>query len=227
MYKRTFILLITLLTIFLFLNFGNFLDITKEPQKADIIVALGGDRYGCRVKKATFLYKEGFSTSGLLLYTGPDGLHSDFKEFRSKKQYFLDQNIKDKNIFHIKRITNTMEELFFIKKYMLYNNYKSVIFISHPHHSRRIETLANIIADYKENGLTLSIVSSNPLWWEKDKYYTNKTSLTAASLESVKLVYNLIKYNPLLIKYTSYSKRNKEKLWDNILKNNNYSVKYD
>ncbi len=226
MYKKMFFLLFTII-VYLFLNLGNFMDVTKKAQKSDIIVSLGGDHYGSRIKKATSLYKEGFSTSGLLLYTGPDDLHNDFKEFRSKKQYFLDQKIKDKNTLHIERITNTMEELFFIKKYMLYNNYKSVIFISHPHHSRRIETLANIIAGYKENGLTLSIVSSNPLWWEKDKYYTNKTSLTAASLESVKLVYNLIKYNPLLIKYTSYSKRNKEKLWDNILKNNNYSVKYD
>ncbi len=225
--KRILFLFITIITVYLFLNLGNFMDITEEAKKSDIIVSLGGDHYGCRVKKTVSLYKQGISSSGILLYTGPDDLHRDFKEFRSKKQYFLDQNIKDENIFHVNRITNTMEELFFIKKYMLHNNYKSVVFVSHPHHSRRIEMLANIIAGYKDNGLNLSIVNCNPVYWEKNKYYTNKTALTATLLDAVKLVYNLVKYNPLLIKYTGYSKINREKLWDNILKNSNSSVKYD
>jgi len=199
------------------------MDVTQKAQKADIIVTLGGDDYGCRVKKAVSLYNKGISSSGILLYTGPD----DTLNIKSKRQYFLNQNLKNKNILHVYRITNTMEELLFIKKYMIYNNYKSVVFISHPHHSRRIKILANVIAGYKDNNLKLSIVSCNPVWWNKNKYYANKISLTATLLASIKLMYNLIKYNPLLIKYTSYSKRNKDLIWDNMIKNNIFSVEYE
>ena len=115
--NKKIILFITIIIVYLFLNLGNFMDVTEKPQQADIIVSLGGDDYGCRVKKAVSLYKKGISTSKILLYTGPDETHSNFKEFRSKKQYFLNQNLKNKNILHVYRITNTMEELLFIKKY--------------------------------------------------------------------------------------------------------------
>lgn len=219
-----FFLFIGTISVYLFLNLGNFMDVTKMPQKADIIVSLGGDQRGYRIKKALSLYKKGISNSKILIYTGPNDTHSSFNKSRSKKQYLLNQNLKNKNIFHIREVANTMEEIFFIKKYMLYNNYKSVLFVSHPHHSRRIEILANVIAGYKDNNLNLSVASCNPVWWEKDKYYTNIIPLAATIKETVKLIYNLVKYTPLLIKYTDYSKRDREKQWNNILSNNNFSV---
>ena len=40
------------------LNAGKILDISQKPQKADIIVVLGGDWFGYRVKKALALYTE-------------------------------------------------------------------------------------------------------------------------------------------------------------------------
>ena len=212
--------LVTTLGIYLFLNLGNFMDVTKEPKKADIIVALGGGTSEYRLKKAISLYKQGMSKSKIFIYTGKDTTNNSFQGFNSKKQYILSQEIKNENIFHINKsmITNTMEELFFIKKYMLYNNYKSVIFVSDSEHSRRIETLANIIADYEENGLEFSIVSCNPTNWDKNSYYTNKLSLVATMREAMKLVYNLIKYNSLGIVHTDYYEHSKDIKWDKILK---------
>jgi len=107
-----------------------------------------------------------------------------------------------------------MEEVLFIKKYMLHNNYKSVLFVSHPQHSRRISSLANLIAGYKDVGLSLSVVSCNPGWWKKSRYYTSKTSFIVTMHEMEKLFYNLLKYSPLLIDFTSYKKNNKDSLWE-------------
>ena len=69
-------------------------------------------------------------------------------------------------------------------------------------------------------------MSNDLAWWKKNTYFTNKAALKATLLETVKLMYNLIKYSPLLIKYTNYSKRNKEIEWDNIVKNNKFNAKY-
>ena len=220
MNRTVFLLLISILGIYLFLNLGNFIDVTREPKKADIIVALGGGESGERLKKAISLYKKGLSKSKIFIYTGTDNTNNNFQEFNSRKQYILNQNIQNENIFHVdkKMITNTMEELLFIKKYMLYNNYKSVLFVSHPQHSRRISVLANFIANYKENDLQFSIVSCDLEWWDKSNYYKNKTSLVTTFRETMKLIYNLLKYNFIHIKYTDYYEQEKELKWDNILK---------
>ena len=220
MNKMIFLLLIPVLGIYLFLNLGNFIDVTEKPRKTDIIVALGGGTSGDRLKKAISLYKKGFSKSNIFIYTGTDNTQGNFEEFNSRKQYLLSQNIKSENIFHVnkKMITNTMEELLFIKKYMLYNNYKSVLFVSCPQHSRRISVLANFIANYKENDLQFSIVGCDLDWWDKSNYYKNKTSLVTTFRETMKLIYNLLKYNFIHIKYTDYYEQDKELKWDNILK---------
>jgi len=220
MKKIIFLLLITILVIYLFLNLGNFMDVTEKPRKADIIVSLGGGMSGDRLKKAISLYKEGFSKSKIFIYTGTDSAEGNFQEFNSRKQYLLSQNIKSKNIFHVDKnmITNTMEELLFIKKYMLYTNYKSVLFVSHPQHSRRISVLANFLANYKENDLQFSIVSCDLDSWNKSNYYKNKTSLVTTLRETMKLIYNLMKYNFIHIKHTDYYEQHKDVKWDNILK---------
>ena len=100
-----------------------------------------------------------------------------------------------------------MEELLFIKKYMLYNNYKSVLFVSHPQHSRRISVLANFIANYKENDLQFSIVSCDLEWWDKSNYYKNKTSLiTTFGLKTDILVLTIITIVLLSISTRFFSK---------------------
>lgn len=217
MFKIIFITIFFLLMfVYAFLNLDNFIDVTIKPKKADIIVSLGGDYSGCRLKKALSLYEEGLSKSGEFIYTGVDklGLVS------SRKQFLIDNKVDKKKIIHInkKLITNTMEEIFFIKKYMLYNNLKSVLIVSHPQHSRRIRTLSKYIANYKESGLNLYIASCNPSWWNKNTYNLNDTSFKVTMREMIKLVYNVVKYSPLFIGYTTYMTRDKESLWENFLK---------
>ncbi len=213
-----FFFLLLLISLFVFLNLGKFLDITKKPQKADIIVSLGGAS-GCRMKTALDLYKEGFSNSSKFIYTGKDSIGKSYSEKNSRKDYLLKNGVKEKNIIHINRsmITNTMEEVFFIKEYMLKHKYKTVIFVSHPHHSRRISTLANVIANYKDVELKLEVVSCNPSWWHKERYYLDETSIKISISETVKLFYNLLKYSPPLIRHTKYTQKIQNNKWTKAL----------
>ncbi len=222
MYKVFFVFIfIVIIGIYLFLNLGKFIDVSKEPVKSDIIVSLGGDYSGCRIREALHLYKQGFSISGKFMYTSRDSVSSSIDKSESRKQYLLNNEVRAKDIVHVRKemVFNTMEEVLFIKKYMLFHNYKSVLIVSHPQHSRRIQTFAKYIADYKKYGLDLHIASCHPRWWNAAKYYENETSFKVTIQEFLKLVYNLLKYNPLMIQYTNYYKSDKEKLWDDEIRN--------
>jgi len=209
--------LVGIFGLYIFLNLGNFVDVSKKPVQSDIIVALGGDYSGCRLKEALKLYKEGFSRSGKILYTSRDSVSKFLDKSGSRRQYLLNNGVAENDIVHIRRemVSNTMEEVLFIKKYMLYHHYNSVLIVSHPQHSRRIQTFAQYIADYKDVGLVLNITACHPKWWNANRYYKNETAFKTAVLEFEKLVYNLLKYNSLMIHYTNYWRSDKAKLWDN------------
>ncbi len=216
--KSIFFLLFFLLGLTIFLNLGRFIDVTQKPVPADIIVSLGGDSGG-RIKTALSLYKEGYSKSGKFIYTNRDSIGKWVTPTLSKKVYLQNNGIASGDIIYIDRsiIINTMEEIYFIKKYMLAHNYKSVLFVSHPQHSRRIATLAETIADYEEAGLHLQVASCNPSWWNRTAYYTNEASFKVTILEMGKLVYNLVKYGTPLTHYTKYNKRINSMEWEEAL----------
>lgn len=206
-------------TIIIFINLGRFVDISQKPDKADIIVSLGGGLSGCRLKTTLLLYKNGYSKSGKFIYTGTDFLDKDVDPSLSRKEYLLNNGIKNKDIIHIGKsvIANTMEEVYFIKKYMLAHHYKSVIFVSHPQHSRRISTLAKTVADYEEAGLHLVVASCNPSWWNRNAYYINELAFKETINETGKLIYNLIKYGTPLIQFTKYAKKMQNREWEIVL----------
>jgi hypothetical protein len=111
-----------------------------------------------------------------------------------------------------------MEEVFFIKQYMQKHHYKTVIFVSHPQHSRRIDFMARHIANYDEAGLELRIVSCNPSWWDREHYYNTEVGYKVAIYETIKLFYNAFKYNPLLIGDTAYGQKVKNNEWEKAIK---------
>lgn len=137
----------------------------------------------------------------------------------SRRDYLLSSGVKPQNIVHVDKniIFNTMEEVFFIKMYMLKHNMKSVVFVSHPQHSRRISALAKNVADYEGSGLKFSVASCNPVWWDRDHYYKNKTALLVTAHETGKLFYNLLKYGTPLIGRTQYSKKISNGEWERAL----------
>jgi len=218
MIKSIVVIIICLfICLLVFMNLGRFVDVTEEPSQSDIIVSLGGDYSGCRLKTAITFYKNGYSKSKKFIYTGRDHITKTIESSGSRTKYLLNQHMQNKNLIHIDKsiLANTMEEVFFIKKYMLTHNYKSVIFVSHPQHSRRISTLAKYIANYEKSGLTLQVVSCNPIWWNKS--LSNKISIHVTIREIGKLFYNLIKYGTPLVHYTKYAKKIKNGEWKSAL----------
>lgn len=197
-----------LLLIAVFLLLGRFVDVTEPPEPADVIVALGGDESGCRLQKALQYYQEGNSLSRKFLYTYVDMLSNRAMSKSGSRRIYLEENgVIPTDIVHIDEnvVYNTMEEVFFVKQYLLAHNYHSVLFVSHPQHSRRIEWMARYLADYDGSGLRFQVAGCEPYWWHRNTYFQNKIGFAVAVQELAKIVYNFFKYNPLLIDKTEYA----------------------
>lgn len=185
---------IILFGIYGFFNFGNYLDISNKPVKSDLIVCLGGTKDLSRIKKSVALFKYGYSKTNIVLVTG--GTNYTKKDHNADKRIAY-LNELDNNITAIYNpyTENTAEEILYIKKYMKENKYKTVTIVSDPPYTRRINMLADIFS-LNEIG-DVNIVSSEPTWWTKERYYLNKYSRSMALSEFVKIPYNYLLYGVL------------------------------
>ncbi|TLP36824.1 YdcF family protein [Arcobacter arenosus] len=181
--------------LFSFLNLGNFLDATKKPIKADLIVSLGGNGIS-RLKTSIELQKQGYINSNIIVLTGYEGTaltkSKNIPDARLKivnqKKYNYINFIREENL------KNTAEEVIFVKKFMKRKNFKSVIFVTEPPHSRRVLLLANILNIESEKEFDYTVVESKLKYWNSKTFYKNKHSREYAFNEIIKIPYNLIKY---------------------------------
>ncbi len=181
------ILILSLLLIgsflYLFINLGNFLDVTKAPTKTDLLVSLGGDFSKNRTKKTIELYNNDFLESKYIIFTGIKSL---------RKDVYINFD-KDINIVINDKVKNTMEEILYIKEFIKEKNLKSVIFITEAPHSRRIQIFWDNFGDNLDD-VKFSVVASQFDDWDSNLYYKNENSLKYAFSETTKLIYNLFLY---------------------------------
>lgn len=209
----------TISFLLLFFNLGNILDITQKPIKSDIIVSLGGGDKE-RVKKAIELYNTNYSTQNILILTGES--KSSKKDLRIK--YIEDNTFNNINLINVTTTKNTKEEILFIKNFLLEKNFKSAIIVSDAPHSRRIQTLINLLKIDGDDELSFNIVATNTNWWNTNIYYKNKRAQNFAFLELVKLTYAYLAYGFLeKIGVLDFIENNYlvEKIKKNILKEYN------
>jgi len=191
--KKTFFIL----TVLLFINLGNFLDLTTEPKQSDIIVVLGGGK-DARIKKGLELYKENISKSNQIIFP-----HKNFTNVVLSKNYLenfiKEHKINESMIIYLKRLPNTMKELIEIKKYLKQNNFKSVLFVTHPTHTLRIKLLANFLEDYEKEDIKINFASADHTKvWSSQYYFLELESIKLVFSEYLKIVYNFIKYTIFL-----------------------------
>ena len=176
-------------------NAGKILDISQNPQKSDIIVVLGGDWLGFRVKKALALYKDGFSKKIKIVIN--DCQHIFLKEservYRSELSYLMSHGIEAKNIATPGICGNTMDEIEWIKRYMLEHKHRSLIIVTDPPHTRRVRMLTKI-AGYEESGINAIFVGADVPWWNRTKYYEDMQALRYVAFETIKIPFNYLAY---------------------------------
>lgn len=182
------VLIFIVLGVFIIINLGNFLDISEEPKKSDIIVCLGGGDLD-RIKKSLELYNNGFSTKNILILTGNNKNSSDLRI-----KYIKTNNTSEINILETFNTKNTYEEIIFIKTFLIEKNYTSAIIVSDAPHSKRISYLLNTIKIENSSNLEFNIVSSSGQWWNKELYYKNIRARIFAIQEVIKLLSSYVMY---------------------------------
>jgi uncharacterized SAM-binding protein YcdF (DUF218 family) len=186
-----------LLIILLFINLGNILDLTNTPEKSDIIVVLGGGE-DARIKKGLELYKQNFSSSNQIVFTGM-GLYDIVIPKIYFTKFLLDNGVDKDNIINIRNISNTVEELIEIKKYLKQNAFKSVLFVTHPTHTLRIKLLADLLEDYEKENIKINFASADHTKvWSSQYYFLKVESIKLVFSEYLKITYNFIKYSIFL-----------------------------
>ena len=183
------------------LNLGRILDVSEPPEKADIIVALGGGRVNERVGKALKLWKSGYSKSGQLMING-----YSYVKYGSKppkivfntpaKRYLQRHGFPMEKLVFMVNAPNTMGEVRFVKRYLLDHKMRSVMIVSSPPHTRRIRMLARL-AGYEKAGLHLNVVGTSPRWWDRNRWWHNRYARAAVLNEVFKIPFNYIKYSVL------------------------------
>jgi len=184
-------LTISIATIIIFLvNIGRFFDVSLPPKPSDIIVSLGGDN-GLRIKKTLELYENNMSKNQKIILTGVDNFDSSMKiyELDWRANYLSKKGVDKNNIIFNTKAQNTLQEVFFIKKYMLEHHLHSVIFVTDPPHSRRIDYFVSSIASYADANLSYIVVATQNSWWDRERYYTNPEAIIFVVNESIKLTY--------------------------------------
>ena len=175
-----------MLFIYSFYNLGYFLDVTEKPTKSDLIVCLGGGDYKKRIEKTIELQKENYLISNTIIFTGT-------KERKDIEKKF-DENI---SIIFEPTLTNTAQEVKYIKEYMIEHDLSSVLIVADPPQSRRISILKEVYNVKNDQNLSFKVVSNDNRDWNVKYYYQNNNMKQYAFAEVIKIPYNLFVYGVL------------------------------
>jgi len=165
-------------TVFLiiFLNIGNFLDVTVKPTQSDAIFCLGGIGTD-RINTSLDLLENNYSTYNQLYYSTTYGLRN---------------SREDVNATYILYLKNTMAEILYIDNLVKKEKYNSIIIVTDPPHSRRVSFMMQQFTKNLEGKYI--IASSHPKWWDTEFYFTNTHALVFSIKELIKILYNYFKY---------------------------------
>ncbi len=173
-FKLTFILLLLVsvtATIFFF-SLGILVSQNAEnPEKSDVIIVLGGDN-GLRVRKGAELYNGGYASHVILTGIDERFYHSGHPNWRERRMMALGVpknaikvDTKSKTTWEeAKNTSNTMEK----------KGWKSAIVVSDPPHMLRLHQTWS--RAFEGSSKKFILVSTNPSWWHKGLWWTNRQS---------------------------------------------------
>lgn len=170
-----------------------FLSVKKDfLDNADIIIVLAGGENEERLKESLNYYKNNIPKSKLIIYTGGEFTHFKTEPPNSRRYYFENNGIEPSNIINISNVKNTMDEMIFLKDFMIKNSFNKTTIISDKYHAFRIYFITNYLLNYKKDGLEINIKTTK----YSEEYFLK--NIKYSLIESLKLYYNIIKYKIIL-----------------------------
>jgi uncharacterized SAM-binding protein YcdF (DUF218 family) len=174
----------------LYLGLGLLVSLhSAKPEKADVIVVLGGDD-GLRVKKGGDLYKAGYAKH--IVLTGIDSRYyrPDHPNWRERK--LIERGVPRKYI-HVDTWSETSwEEAENTSDLMDRKGWKSALVVSDPPHMLRLnKTWKKVFAGSDKR---FRLVATKPAWWRPLFWWRNDISYRFVVSELQKNIYYLLAY---------------------------------
>jgi uncharacterized SAM-binding protein YcdF (DUF218 family) len=181
------LLLFAAACIFAFFRAGHFLDApAQQPEKADLIVALGGDNGG-RSHKAAELYQQGFAPKVLL--TGMEGGYAKTRSnYLNWRAYFLiEQGVPENKLMFDDVSASSWDEAINTLRLMQAKDFHRVLVVSDPPHLRRLDWVWSKV--FADSGKEYRLVPSDMEGWDAAHWWRNEASAQFVVMEYVKLGY--------------------------------------
>lgn len=184
------LLAVTLASLLFFFSLGFVVShYSRSPEKADVIVVLGGDN-GLRVQKGAELYKAGYSEHVLL--TGIDKRFYRPGHPNWRERMIASLGVPKKAIKIDTRSRTTWEEAINTAHTMEKRGWKSALVVSDPPHMLRLhQTWKKAV---KGTPSSFILVATEPPWWNPLLWWKNRKSFQFVISEMKKNLFYTVVY---------------------------------
>ena len=186
-----FVVITSAISATIYLGLGALVSLhSSKPEKADVIVILGGDG-GLRVKKGAELYNAGYARN--ILLTGIDSRYYRPTHPNWRERKLMALGVPKSAIEVDTWSETTWEEAENTAEMMDRNGWNKVIIVSDPPHMLRLHrTWKKAFADSPKR---FTLVTTNPEWWNPLLWWDNSTSFRFVLSEIKKnLFYSILYY---------------------------------
>jgi uncharacterized SAM-binding protein YcdF (DUF218 family) len=167
---------------------ARFLIVQDKIQKADVIVILGGDNNGERVKEGVSLFKQGYAKH-LLMSGGP--LAWRLTSAQLMKKQAMESGIPEKAIILEDRSRSTREDAEFCLPIVQKHKFGSVIVVTSSYHTRRSAGVFKKI--YSPAGIKVMVYPARKSEFNPDRWWLRHEDAAHVIWEYVSLVLYFLK----------------------------------
>lgn len=170
---------------------AKFLVVRDNLEKADVIVVLGGDSNGERVEEAVKLYKQGYAKH-VLMSGGPLAWNLTHAQWMKKQA--VESGVPEKSILLQDKSRSTIDDANFSLPIIVDHNFKSVILVTSPPHTRRAADVFRKV--FSKDGIEISVQPVEKSEFNPDRWWTRHEDTSSVVWEYVAMVMYFFKgYN--------------------------------
>ena len=169
------------------LQVGYFLEApSQQPEKADLIVPLGGGSSN-RVYKAAELYEQGLAPNVLLIGAGGHDANTRPHSSDWRIRFLLEHGVPDNMLVFDATSTSSWEEAVNTLRLMRERHWLRVLVVSDPPHLRRLAWAWGKV--FEGSGKEYRLIVAPLESWDPGRWWQNISSARYVVLETNKLAY--------------------------------------
>jgi uncharacterized SAM-binding protein YcdF (DUF218 family) len=179
------LLIATLLVVLTIVTLPHLVTVNHQPSPADVIIILGGDSDGSRLRKGLQLHDEQFALQLILVSGG-----NSKGWIAIAKRHCSDCNLENREAIFLDGSTDTRTDAQLSLAYCLANNLQTTLVVTSPYHSRRAQFVFNDI--FAGSGVSATVISSGDygrLLSPEAAWWRDRETLETVWLEFGKILY--------------------------------------